>query len=99
DGLHEQAISFDATVPVTGDQLLSTDTGTARITATAAGPLLVAHENATEGTSVRDTTSVQSLSSPTAQPTTVASLPAEELISLTTGGGQTYLMTRVISNS
>ena len=39
------------------------------------------------------------MSSPTAQPSTVASLPAEELISLATSDGQTYLMTRVISDS
>jgi hypothetical protein len=98
DGLHEQAVSTDATVAVTGDQLLSSDTGTAGIAKTAAGPLLVAHENATVG-AARDTTTVQSLSSNVAQPTTVASLPAEELISLVTNDGQTYLLTRLLSDA
>ena len=99
DGLHEQVTPADGSSPSTTDTLVSADGGNDLATVLPGGALLVAHETQLFSTTIKDTTSVSLQATPGADPATVASFPGEDLISISTGGGNSYLMTRVISNT
>jgi hypothetical protein len=99
DGLHEQVTPADGSVPATSDSLISTDIGGVKVTGIGGGALLIAHETALFSATLKDTTSVDEQSGPAAAPSTVASFPGEDLISIASGGGSTYLMTQLISKT
>jgi hypothetical protein len=99
DGLHEQVTPADGSSPSTTDMVVSADTGNDLATVIPGGGLLVAHETQLFSTTIKDTTSVSLQTAPAAAPATVGSFPGEDLISMTSGGGNSYLMTRVISNT
>jgi hypothetical protein len=99
DGLHEQVTPADGSAPATTDSVISTDIGGVKSTVIAGGAILIAHESALFSNTLSDTTSVDLQASPGAAPATVASFPGEDLISVATGGGATYLMTRVIDKT
>ena len=99
DGLHEQVTPADGSVPATSETLVTSDGGAVDATVLSDGSMLIAHETALFSNTLADTTSVDLQASTTAAPATVASFPGEDLLSIASGGGQSYVMTRVIDKS
>lgn len=99
DGLHEQVTPADGSTPPTSDTAISPDEGFSQATVIAGGALLVAHETQLFSATQADTTSVSLQAGPGAIPSVVGSFPGEDLLSMVTGDGNSYLMTRVISHT
>lgn len=95
DGVHEQVTTTDGSAPATSDTVISSDTGGVKETVLRSGALLIGHENALDGENARNTTTLELQSGPNAAPSVVATFPGEDLVTLTTGAGQSYLMTRI----
>lgn len=98
-GLHEQVTPADGSVAATTDAVISPDGGGVKAVVLPGGAVLIAHETALFSNTLADTTNVDLQASPSATPAPAASMPGEDLLALATGGGATYLMTRVIDKS